>query len=96
MTRLAQFKFRLYVAGDAPNSTQAIANLAAFCRGHLADRYEIEIVDVFRQPERALAESIFMTPTLVALTPPPVRKIVGTLSQTQILLQALSLLDGTA
>jgi circadian clock protein KaiB len=96
MSRRAQFKFRLYVAGDAPNSTQAIANLAAFCRAHLADRFEIEIVDVFREPERALAESIFMTPTLVVLTPPPVRKIVGTLSQTQIMLQALGLLDDSA
>lgn len=96
MSRSAQFKFRLYVAGDAPNSTQAITNLAAFCRAHLADRYEMEIVDVFRAPKRALAESILMTPTLGALTPPPVRKIVGTLSQTQIMLQALGLLDDSA
>ncbi|MCK9202501.1 MAG: circadian clock KaiB family protein [Gallionella sp.] len=93
MSRRALFKFRLYVAGDAPNSTQAIANLAAFCRAHLPDRYEVEIVDVFREPKRALAEGIFMTPTLVVLTPPPVRRIVGTLSHTQTVLQALGLLD---
>jgi len=93
MSRRALFKFRLYVAGDAPNSAQAIANLAAFCRAHLPDRYEIEVVDVFREPKRALAEGIFMTPTLVVLTPPPVRRIVGTLSHTQTVLQALGLLD---
>lgn len=93
MSRRAIFKFRLFVAGDAPNSTQAIANLAAFCRAHLPDRYEIEIIDVFREPKRALAESIFMTPTLVVRTPPPVRKIVGTLSQAQTMLLALGLAD---
>lgn len=96
MSQHPQFTFRLFVAGDAPNSLRAIANLAAFCRDHLADRYQIEIVDVFREPKRALAEGIFMTPTLVALTPPPVRRIVGTLSQTQTVLLTLGLLDSVA
>jgi len=91
MSRRAKFKFRLYVAGDAPNSAQAIANLAAFCRAHLPGGYEIEVVDVFRAPKRALAEGIFMTPTLVVLTPPPVRRIVGALSHTQTVLLALGL-----
>ena len=85
------FKFRLYVAGDALNSAQASANLAALCRDHLPHRHEIEVVDVFREPQRALADGIFMTPTLVKLVPMPVRRIVGTLSQTQIVLQALGL-----
>jgi circadian clock protein KaiB len=83
------FKFRLYVAGDTPNSTQAKRNLAALCRENLPDRYEIEIVDVFREPERALADGIFMTPTLVKLAPSPLRKIVGTLNQTSSVLEAL-------
>ena len=48
-------------------------------------------MDVFREPKRALADGIFMTPTLVKLAPPPVRRIVGTLSQTQTVLQALGL-----
>jgi circadian clock protein KaiB len=89
MSRRREFSFQLFVAGDAPNSTMAIANLAAFCKAHLPDRYAIEIVDVFREPKRALAEGIFMTPTLIILTPPPVRKIVGTLSHTQTVLLAL-------
>jgi circadian clock protein KaiB len=91
MSRRAMFKFQLYVAGDAPNSAQAIANLAAFCQAHLPDRHKIEIVDVFREPKRALAESIFLTPTVIVLTPPPVRRIVGTLSHTLALLLALGL-----
>lgn len=91
MRRRAIFKFRLYVAGDAHNSAQALANLAAFCRTHLPDRHHIEVVDVFREPKRALADGILMTPTLVKLAPSPVRRIVGTLSQTQTVLLALGL-----
>jgi circadian clock protein KaiB len=92
MSQRVMFKFQLYVAGNATNSAQAIANLAAFCQAHLPDRYEIEIVDVFREPKRALTEGIFMTPTLVVLTPSPVRKIVGTLSHTQTVLLTLGLM----
>ncbi|MDD5333234.1 MAG: circadian clock KaiB family protein [Rhodoferax sp.] len=57
----------------------------------MAGRYEIEVVDVFRQPQRALADAVFMTPTLIKLAPLPQRAIVGTLSQTQTVLQALGL-----
>ncbi|TAN53979.1 MAG: circadian clock protein KaiB [Betaproteobacteria bacterium] len=91
MTARTRFRFRLYVAGDAPNSAQALANLAALCRAHLPDRHEIEVVDVFREPKRVLADGVFMTPTLVKLAPLPIRRIVGTLSQTQLVLQALGL-----
>ena len=91
MSRPADFKFQLYVAGDTRNSTLAIANLTAFCRAHLADHHEIEVIDVFREPKRALVNSVFLTPTLVKLTPGPVRKIVGTLSQETTMLQTLGL-----
>lgn len=85
------FRFRLFIAGDTPNSTQALGNLSALCREHLADRYEIDLVDVFVQPERALAESVFMTPTLVVLEPLPQRRIVGTLGDPDVMTQALGL-----
>jgi circadian clock protein KaiB len=85
------FKFRLYVAGDGPNSTQAIANLNALCHEHLPERHEIEIVDVLREQQRALADGVMLTPLLVKLSPAPVRKIVGTLSQRDPVLQALGL-----
>jgi circadian clock protein KaiB len=91
MSRGPQFRFRLYVAGDAHNSTQALANLNAICRAHLPKRHHIEIVNVFREPDRALADGIFMTPTLVKLVPAPGQRIIGTLSQTQPLLSALGL-----
>ncbi len=85
------FKFCLYVADDAPNSAQAIANLKAICVQYLPNRHVIEIVDVFIEPERALADGIFMTPTLVRLAPSPIRRIVGTLSQTMTVVQALGM-----
>ena len=84
-------RFRLYVAGSTPNSTQARANLGALCRALLPGRYKIEIVDVVRHPERALAEGIFMTPCLMKLAPSPVRMVVGTLSRSDTLLDALGL-----
>jgi circadian clock protein KaiB len=96
MTRRARFRLRLYVAGSAQNSTLALANLTALCRKYLADRHEIEIVDVFRHPKRALADGIFLTPTLIKLSPLPARRIVGTLTQTQTVMQALGLDDSAA
>jgi len=91
MSRPATFKFRLYVAGDAQNSTLAVSNLSSLCRTYLPGRHEIEVVDVFLQPKRALADGILMTPTLVKVSPSPLRRIIGTLSHQEPLLQALGL-----
>jgi circadian clock protein KaiB len=89
--RRATFKFRLYIAGDTQNSAQAIANLNAICRAHLPDQHEIELVDVFREPGRALQDRILMTPVLIKVSPSPAARIVGTLSQTELVLQSLGL-----
>ena len=91
MSRPSHFRFRLYVAGDGLNSARAIANLNAICQAHLPDRHDIEIVDVYLDPERALADAIFMTPTLIKLEPAPKKQIVGTLSDVSIVLQVLGL-----
>lgn len=88
MSKPSHFKFRLYVAGDAANSVLAIANLTAICRTHAPGRHEIEIVDVLREPERALVDEILLTPTLIKLSPGTVRRIVGTLRRTQPVLDA--------
>jgi len=81
----------LYVADDTQNSVVAVDNLTAICKAHLPGRHEIEVVDVFKQPDRALADHVFMTPTLIRLAPLPVRRIVGTLSQQEKVLHALGL-----
>jgi circadian clock protein KaiB len=85
------YKFRLYVADDTMNSAQATANLQALCQSHLSGRHEIEIVDVFKDPQRAILEGIRMTPTLLRLAPLPVRRIVGTLMDTKRVLETLEL-----
>jgi circadian clock protein KaiB len=82
---------RLYIADGAPNSTQAIANLAAICKEHLGDSFELEIIDVLEHPVRALADGIVVTPTLSKLLPLPTAKIVGNLSDTDGVLHALGI-----
>jgi circadian clock protein KaiB len=91
MTQQEMFKFRLYVAGDTMNSAQAIANLNALCRKYLPHCHRIEVVDVFREPLRALSDGVLMTPTLVKIGPSPVRRVIGTLSETEPVLLALGL-----
>ena len=85
------FVFELYVAAQASNSAQAVSNLRAICKAHLPHRHEIEVVDVFEQPARALANRVFMTPTLVLLAPDPICRLVGNLSDTPVVLRALGL-----
>lgn len=84
-------RFRLFVAGATLNSTRATSNFAHFCRVHLPGRHSIDIVDVFQQPGVALDEKVFLTPTLMRMEPGPVKRVVGTLSQEQPLLEALGL-----
>jgi circadian clock protein KaiB len=91
MSASSCFKFRLYLAGNTPNSAEARANLGGLCRRHLPGRYKIEVVDVSRQPNRALADGIYMTPSLIKLEPSPVRMVVGSLSNSASLLRALGL-----
>lgn len=81
--------FRLYVAGQLPNSQRALANLTEFCRQHLAGRHRIEVVDVFEDPDRALADNVLLTPALVIGAPLSPRTIVGDLSDAAILLRVL-------
>jgi circadian clock protein KaiB len=91
MSPRVHYKFRLYIAGNAQNSVLALANLSAICHAHLAGRYTIEVVDVFREPGRALVDGVRMTPSLIRLSPAPVQRIIGTLSQTAHVLMLLGL-----
>lgn len=85
------FNFRIYVTGDSLNPARALSNLAALCRTHLPDRHQIEVIDVFKDPECGLMDGIFMTPTLIKLASSPVRRIVCTLSHRQTVLLAQDL-----
>ena len=82
---------RLYVAGNAPNSVRAIANLAALCEAHLQHGYSLEVIDVLEHPLRALADGVLVTPSLAKLGPGPVTNVIGNLSDTSRVLLALGL-----
>lgn len=84
-----RLQLRLYVAGNAPNSLRAIANCQAICEEHFAGAFDLEIVDSFVDPERALADGVIVTPTLLKLTPEPSQRLIGNLSDTMQVLQSL-------
>ena len=83
--------FRLYLAGGAPNSVRALANLYAICRKHFPESNRIEVIDVLKEPMRALAEAILVTPTVVKVSPAPELQIIGNLSDEEEVLRALGL-----
>jgi circadian clock protein KaiB len=83
---------RLYVAGQTPKSITALANLKRLCEGHFPGRYRIEVVDLVKQPHLARRDEIVVIPTLVRKLPPPIRKIVGDLSNEERVLVGLGVL----
>ena len=70
---------------------RALANLYAICRKHFPESHRIEVIDVLREPLRALAESVFVTPTVVKVSPAPDQQIIGNLSEEEEVLRALGL-----
>lgn len=91
----AVWVIRLYVVGGAPNSVRAIAHLEAICQQYLKGNYQLEIVDVFEQPLRALADGVIVTPSLIKLSPRPAAQVVGNLSDKNNVLLALGLTGKT-
>jgi circadian clock protein KaiB len=79
----------LYVAGQTPKSVTALANLKRVCEEHLPGRHRIEVIDLLRHPARARADQIVAIPTLVRRLPAPVRKVIGTLADTERVLVGL-------
>jgi len=87
---------RLYVAGQTPNSVRAIANINKICEESLQGRrYELEVIDLYQQPQLAQGEQIIAVPTLVRKLPPPLRRIIGDLSDTERVLVGLDLQEKT-
>ncbi len=86
-----RYILRLYVAGQTPRCMLAFANLQKICEEHLEGRYEIELVDLLENPRLAAGDQILAIPTLVRRLPPPVRKIIGDLSNTERVLVGLAI-----
>ena len=100
MTSMSQstkqkWEFKLYIAGDAPNSRMAIVNLAEICQAYRLVDYDLEIIDILKVPLRAIQDSILVTPTLLKLYPGLPCRIIGNLSDRKKVLQALELAGGT-
>jgi circadian clock protein KaiB len=85
------WNLRLYVAGQSPRSTAAIANLRRFCEEYLAGKYSIEVVDLLENPQLARGDQIVALPTLVRKLPAPMRKIIGDLSDRERVILGMDL-----
>jgi circadian clock protein KaiB len=89
------YMLRLYVAGQTAKSLAAFGNLKRICDEHLAGRYTIEVIDLLENPQLAEGDQILAIPTLVRRLPPPIRKIIGDLSNTERVLVGLDVRPGT-
>ena len=90
-TKSERWRLRLYVAGQTPKSLTAFANLKSLCEEHLADRYTIEVIDLARQPRLAQGDQIVALPTLIRKLPPPIKRIVGDLSNLEQVMVGMDL-----
>jgi circadian clock protein KaiB len=85
------YSLRLYVAGQTPKSTAAIANLRRICEEHLAGRYTVEVIDLLVQPQLAAGDQILAVPTLVRRLPSPFKRVIGSLANTERVLVGLDI-----
>ncbi len=87
-----KYILRLYVSGMTPKSLRSIANIKKICEENLKGRYELEVVDIYQQPELAKQEDIIAAPTLIKKLPLPLRKFIGDLSDTERIIVGLNLI----
>ena len=85
------YRLRLYIAGQTPKSQAAIVNLNKICQTHLAGCHSIEVVDLSQNPELAARDQVLAIPTLVRRLPPPIKRIIGTLADTEKVLVGLEI-----
>ena len=90
--RAERWHLKLYIAGQTAKSMAAFTNLKAICDEHLGDEYDIQIIDLLKNPQLAKGDQIFAIPTLVRQLPQPIKKIIGDLSNTERVLVGLNIL----
>jgi circadian clock protein KaiB len=90
-TANGRYKLRLFVTGSTPRSTRAIANMRKICEENLRGRYDLDVVDVYENPDATRELQIIATPTLVKILPEPLRRIIGDLSDKERVLAGLNL-----
>jgi circadian clock protein KaiB len=87
----AKYVLKLYVAGVTQKSSVAIRSITAICEQYLADRYSLEIIDIYKNPTLAKGEQIIAVPTLIKLLPAPLRKLIGDMADRHKVLVGLNL-----
>jgi circadian clock protein KaiB len=90
-TEPERWNLRLYVAGETPKCVKAFQHLKLICEEHLQGRYSIEVIDLLKNPTLASGDQIIAIPTLVRQLPPPVKKIIGDLTNTERVVVGLNL-----
>lgn len=88
------WNLRLYIAGETSRSIAAVRNLQDLCKHYLAANYRIEVIDLLKNPHLAAGDQILAVPTLVRHLPPPLKKIIGDLSNVERVLVGLDLRSG--
>lgn len=86
-----KYKLKLYVTGQTPNSQRAIKNLESILANELKGMYELDVIDVLKNPHLAEQEKILATPTLSRVLPLPIRRIIGDLSNKEKVLLGLDI-----
>lgn len=84
-----KFVLRLFVTGITPRSIEAIDRVRQLCEENMKGRYELEVIDLFKQPQAAQRDQVFAAPTLIKLLPLPVRKVVGDMTKKEKILAGL-------
>ena len=90
---LSRYKLRLFITGTTARSTRAIENMRRICEENLQGRYDLEVVDVYQNPEATRELQVVATPTLVKILPEPLRRIIGDLSDEERVLAGLDLIQ---
>jgi len=85
------FVLKLYVGGSSTRSAQAISNVRHICDEHLTGRYDLEVIDVFQQPDLAHEQQLLAAPTLIKEQPEPIRRLVGDMSNEERVLFSLNI-----
>ena len=90
-TKREKYILRLYVTGMTARSQRAIQNIKKICEEHLRGRYNLEVIDIYREPSLAKGDQIIATPTLIKKLPVPIRKFIGEMAETEKILLGLDL-----
>lgn len=90
---IEHYSLRLFISGTSVRSNQAVAAIRSLCEEHLPGKFDLEVVDIYQQPLKAMDAQIIAAPTLVKITPKPLKRFIGNLSDRKKVMSGLDLKD---